>query len=107
MFLDCIIGAIMAGPAYVKRSYAFSKKCYKWVVKPNDGSLDEASDETFTDYGETVNSGEFDGITTDGAKLKVLEKLENIGKGGLDTTYKLRDWIFSRHQYLAKHMFIY
>jgi leucyl-tRNA synthetase len=55
-------GAIMTGPTYDERGYEFSKKYnlhIKWVVKPNDGSLDGASDETFTDYG--VNTGKFDG----------------------------------------------
>jgi leucyl-tRNA synthetase len=112
---DYVLGSygtsvIMAGPAYDKQVYEFSKKCIlhiKWFLKPNDDSLNKAIDETFTEYGETVNSGEYDGLTTHEAKLMVLEQLESIGKVGLDVTYKLRAWIFLRHQYRGEPMPIY
>jgi leucyl-tRNA synthetase len=103
-------GAVMAVPAHDERDYEFAKKYnlqIKWVVKPNEGSLDEESDKAFTDYGVTVNSGEFDGLSTGEAKLKVAEQLESIGKGGPEITYKLRDWVFSRQRYWGEPIPIY
>ena len=46
-----------------------------------------------------VNSGEFDGMTTEEAKVKIIEKLAEKGKGQLKTNYRLRDWLVSRQRY--------
>jgi leucyl-tRNA synthetase len=91
MFLDCVELVQLWLGLLMTNGYECSKNGFE--------NLGEASDETFTDDGETVNSGYFDGLTTDEAKLKVLEQLESIDKFGLDVTYKLRGWIISRHQY--------
>jgi leucyl-tRNA synthetase len=55
--------------------------------------------EAFVDYGVLVNSGEFDGLTSEEAKKKITEKLKAEGKGDYQVNYKLRDWIFSRQRY--------
>ncbi|MFM2357484.1 MAG: hypothetical protein RJA61_221 [Candidatus Parcubacteria bacterium] len=48
----------------------------------------------FTDEGTLVNSGEFDRFESPGAREKITEKF-----GQKKTTYKLRDWVFSRQRY--------
>lgn len=48
-----------------------------------------------TQAGILVNSGEFDGLTSDEAKQKIAD---NIG-AALTSTYKLRDWGVSRQRY--------
>ncbi len=53
------------------------------------------SNKSFTDAGKLVNSGEFDGIESEEAKKKITEK---VG-GKIVTTFKLRDWVFSRQRY--------
>jgi leucyl-tRNA synthetase len=48
-----------------------------------------------TQKGILVNSGEFDGISFEEAKTKIVEK---VG-GRLKSQYKLRDWVFARQRY--------
>ena len=48
-----------------------------------------------TGEGILVNSGEFDGMDSAEAKPKITEK---VG-GKIVTTFKLRDWVFSRQRY--------
>jgi leucyl-tRNA synthetase len=54
---------------------------------------------SFCDYGYLINSGEFDGMSSDEAKKKITEKLKSNGAGDFTINYKLRDWIFSRQHY--------
>jgi len=53
----------------------------------------------FTNYGALINSQEFDGLTSEQAKVKITEKLKSIGAGDFVVNYKLRDWVFSRQHY--------
>ncbi|MCH8050371.1 leucine--tRNA ligase, partial [Patescibacteria group bacterium] len=45
--------------------------------------------------GSSINSGKFDGMESEEAKEKIIKK---VG-GKMVTTYKLRDWVFSRQRY--------
>lgn len=49
----------------------------------------------FTGNGIMVNSGEFDGLDSEEVKEKITEK----AGGEMTTSYKLRDWVFSRQRY--------
>jgi len=49
----------------------------------------------FTWKGKLINSGKFDGLDSEGAKKAITEF---VG-GEMRTTYKLRDWVFSRQRY--------
>ncbi len=49
----------------------------------------------FSDTGVLINSGNFNGLTSEEAKKKITE----FANGKIVTTYKLRDWIFSRQHY--------
>ena len=51
--------------------------------------------ESFTDEGILINSGEFDGLTSEEAKKKITEA---VG-GKMTSTYKIKDWVFSRQRY--------
>ncbi len=51
-------------------------------------------EEIFTGNGYLVNSSKYDGLTTEEAKEKIIEKF-----GTKKTTYKIRDWVFSRQRY--------
>jgi leucyl-tRNA synthetase len=53
----------------------------------------------FTGVGTAINSGPLTGLGTLEAKAKVIEQLEDDGTGNGSTTYKLRDWLFSRQRY--------
>ena len=101
-------GAVMAVPAHDSRDFEFAQTFnldIKWVVKPNDEDIDK--DVAFTDPGVAVNSGDFDGLSTDECKTAVTTKLEEIKKGGSQITYKLRDWVFSRQRYWGEPIPIY
>ena len=101
-------GAVMAVPAHDSRDFEFAQTFnldIKWVVKPNDEDIDK--DVAFTDPGVAVNSGDFDGLSTDECKTAVMTKLEEIKKGGSQITYKLRDWVFSRQRYWGEPIPIY
>jgi leucyl-tRNA synthetase len=106
-------GAVMAVPAHDSRDLEFAQKFgldIKWVVEPvnsnsKDGEL--SKEEAFTEFGVSVNSGEFDGLTTEEAKKAVTKRLEEMDMGGSQITYKLRDWVFSRQRYWGEPIPIY
>lgn len=52
-----------------------------------------------TEEGELIDSGEFNGLKTEEAKVKITQKLQELGKGSAKTTYRLRDWLVSRQRY--------
>lgn len=90
-------GAIMAVPGHDERDYEFAKKFdlpIKEVVK--GGDLSEAA---YTGDGEHVNSAFLDGLNKKEAIEKMIDWLEKNGKGRRKTTYRLRDWLFSRQRY--------
>ncbi|MDD4003836.1 MAG: leucine--tRNA ligase [Elusimicrobiaceae bacterium] len=91
-------GAIMAVPAHDERDHEFAKKFgleITEVVQP-EGAAEPGC---FTGEGIAVNSGILDGLKTPDAKKKIIAHLEKEGSGKARTTYRLRDWVFSRQRY--------
>lgn len=94
-------GAVMAVPAHDERDFEFAKKYgieIKQVITNSDKNI-SIENNAFTDYGILINSGDFDGLTSEDAKIKITEKLKSIDAGDLTTNFKMRDWIFSRQHY--------
>lgn len=99
-------GAVMGVPAHDERDFAFVKK-YNLpiiqVVKYEDKELDEkvAKGETYHEgEGVLVNSGEFNGQQNTGTgKQKMAEWMIEQKFASWNTSYHLRDWIFSRQRY--------
>ncbi|SHK14344.1 leucyl-tRNA synthetase [Clostridium cavendishii DSM 21758] len=92
-------GAVMAVPAHDERDFAFATKFnlpIERVIKPKKGTNNELP---FTEYGVIVNSGEFDGLTTEEGKIKVVEKLATQNLGSQKVNFRLRDWLVSRQRY--------
>jgi len=92
-------GCVMAVPAHDERDYEFATKYnlpIKRVIKGAEGVDDKLP---FTEYGVLVNSEEFDGVKSEDARKKIVEKLEKDGKGSLKINYRLRDWLVSRQRY--------
>lgn len=92
-------GAVMGVAAHDERDFVFAQKLglpIKRVIKGKDGVDDTLP---FCEYGILTDSGEFDGMSSEDAKIAILKKLEKEGKGGLKTNYRLRDWLVSRQRY--------
>lgn len=119
-------GIVMAVPAHDERDYIFAEKFnlpMKRVVKSlrtkeKDGQDVKTDKNTNTDTedealpmvdeGIVCNSGVmFDGLTTEKCKEAVVKKLQDLGSGGEQITFKLRDWVFSRQRYWGEPIPIY
>ncbi len=93
-------GAIMCVPAHDQRDFDFAKKFnleILQVIKTNsDNNLISAIEED----GILINSDKFNGLDakTSGAQA-IVEDLAQKNIAEFKTTYKLRDWIFSRQRY--------
>jgi leucyl-tRNA synthetase len=93
-------GAIMAVPAHDERDFEFAKKFNLdiiWVIKPVSGEIDRSK--PYTDDGVIINSDIINGLSTEKAKLKIIEYINDKGFGNSKVNYKLRDWVFSRQRY--------
>ncbi|MDP3985755.1 MAG: leucine--tRNA ligase [bacterium] len=93
-------GAIMAVPAHDARDFAFAKKYQmpiEYVVARKDN--ERTSDEVFEEEGIAINSDFLNKLPTWKAKADMISWLEEKGVGKKATTYKLRDWVFSRQRY--------
>ncbi|PKR78149.1 leucine--tRNA ligase [Halalkalibacillus sediminis] len=90
-------GAIMAVPAHDERDYEFAKKFELPIVEVVAGG--NVEEEAYTGDGEHVNSGFLNGLGKEEAITKAIDWLEEEGVGKRETTYRLRDWLFSRQRY--------
>jgi len=95
-------GAVMAVPAHDDRDFAFASK-YKLpierVIIGFKSAVDNLEDLPYTEHGKVVNSGEFDGLSTNDAKEAIVKKLETLGLGTGKINFRLRDWLVSRQRY--------
>lgn len=119
-------GAIMAVPAHDERDFDFATKfelsiravvipgfvgqgAKDWMKSQNeteeDGVLERikesvsAGESCYWHRGLLINSGEFDGLTSDEAISKIIDWLEESNFGKATVNFKLRDWVFSRQRY--------
>jgi leucyl-tRNA synthetase len=99
-------GAIMAVPAHDERDFEFCRKYglpVRVVVQPSDaGALVEEKMETAfseSENGVLVNSGPFNGLSSEEAIAKMAAFAEQKGFGKAETIYRLRDWGISRQRY--------
>ncbi|MDT8452543.1 MAG: leucine--tRNA ligase [Gammaproteobacteria bacterium] len=95
-------GAVMSVPAHDVRDHAFAKTYglpIKAVIAPADGSEVSAQEQAFVEKGVLINSGEFDGLTSQQAFDAIAEKLQSMDKGEKQVNFRLRDWGVSRQRY--------
>jgi len=94
-------GAVMGVPAHDERDFAFAKKYdlpIKVVIAPpgwQGGELEAA----YTEPGTMVNSGQFNGLSSEKGMEAVSDFLEEKGWGKRAVSYRLRDWLISRQRY--------
>ena len=96
-------GAVMGVPAHDERDYAFAKKYnlpVNWVIQNAAQDLDFASlDTAFTEDGILVNSGDFNGKTSEEARQALGDYFTEQGTGRKTVNFRLRDWLISRQRY--------
>ena len=117
-------GAIMAVPAHDVRDFEFAATFDLPIVPvvKADGDYTPSKDEQaaadafpqqaragqargfygslpFAAHGTAINSGDFDGRSTERAKRGIIESLEADGIGRAAVNYRLRDWLFSRQHF--------
>jgi len=102
-------GAIMAVPAHDARDFEFAEAFnlpIRAVVRRADADADNDSTALpFSDKGIAIGSSggvrglSIDGLSSEEAKIKIISWLSELGIGGAQTNYKLRDWLFARQRY--------
>lgn len=103
VLMDYGTGAVMAVPAHDQRDFEFARAHdlpIKVVIQPAGEKLDPAAmREAYTEVGELVHSGPFEGLPSEEAKRRITDKLAEGGRGRATISYRLRDWLVSRQRY--------
>jgi leucyl-tRNA synthetase len=94
-------GAVMAVPAHDQRDFEFAQKYglpVTVVVKPEG---DQAGDQPvpYEGPGRLLCSGEFDGLQSDDARVRMTAAAVQRGIGEGTVQYRLKDWGISRQRY--------
>jgi leucyl-tRNA synthetase len=95
-------GVVMGMPGHDERDREFALEHNLKVVFTTEVPEqydDESITRVYAGAGNQINSGEFDGLNNKEAGQKIFAKLEKDNKAVERTTYRLRDWIFSRQHY--------
>jgi leucyl-tRNA synthetase len=98
-------GAVMGVPGHDARDYEFALKNQLpivQVIRSKSGAyenLDPPWQDAFSDYGITMNSGEFDGLEFQAAIDAIASALDKKSLGRKRTQWRLRDWGISRQRY--------
>ena len=90
-------GAIMAVPAHDQRDYDFAKTFDLPIIPVLEGGNVEK--EAFLEDGLHINSDFLNGLDKEAGISKMNDWLEENKVGNPETTYRLRDWLFSRQRY--------
>ena len=95
-------GAVMAVPGHDQRDWEFARKYglpVLQVIAPVDDANINLDKEAFTPKGVLVNSGVYEGMTSQDAFNAIADQLAQQGKGRRQINYRLRDWGVSRQRY--------
>jgi len=94
-------GAIMAVPSGDQRDFEFAT-AYGLPIVPTLAEQ-EGLDEAYSGEGTVINSSNetvsLNGLSVAEAKEHIITWLQDNGHGAGTTTYRLRDWLFSRQRY--------
>ena len=108
ILMDYGTGAIMSVPAHDERDYEFAKKYdidIKVVIYPRrEGDApDGEPNEPILPFVETnsllMNSGDYSGMPSQDAMVKMSKFAEEKGFGKATVTFRLKDWGISRQRY--------
>ncbi|MDQ3735476.1 MAG: leucine--tRNA ligase, partial [Actinomycetota bacterium] len=95
-------GAIMAVPGQDERDWEFAE-AYGLPIVRTVAPPDAFEGKAFTGEGPAINSAndslDLNGLAVADAKAAMISWLVETGHGRAQTTYRLRDWLFSRQRY--------
>lgn len=94
-------GAVMGVPAHDERDFAFAGRMglpIVEVISPT-GQPSAELKQAYIEPGIMVNSGNFNGLSSDDAWTKMVEWAEENQSGIKRVQYRLRDWLISRQRY--------
>ncbi|RUO77225.1 leucine--tRNA ligase [Idiomarina seosinensis] len=101
VLMDYGSGAVMSVPGHDQRDWEFASK-YKLpiiqVIEPFNGEGD-LQQGAITEKGKVINSGQYNGMTSQQAFDQIAEVLRSRGIGEKTVNYRLRDWGVSRQRY--------
>ena len=97
-------GAVMAVPAHDQRDFEFARKYDLPVTVVIRGAGEEVPDpkaltEAASSDGVLVNSGPYDGLSSEEARAKLTAEARQRGIGDGTVQYRLKDWGISRQRY--------
>ena len=95
VLMDYGTGAIMGVPAHDERDYEFAKK----YNIPISQVIDTEEKLPYSGTGSVINSGDFNGLSSQEAFEEISEKLIKLKRGEILFQYRLRDWGISRQRY--------
>jgi leucyl-tRNA synthetase len=93
-------GAIMCVPGHDERDHEFAQAFglpVVYVVRSEDGQ--EPTEGCTPGEGTSINSPLWNDLSTEDAKCRSIELVEERGCGEGKVNYRLRDWLFSRQRY--------
>lgn len=90
-------GAIMAVPAHDERDWEFAQKFDISMTRVVQNSTPD--DQPSTGEGTMINSGLYDGTTSQEAREQIVRDLADQGMATEKINYKIRDWLISRQRY--------
>jgi leucyl-tRNA synthetase len=101
VLMDYGSGAVMAVPGHDQRDWEFATK-YELPIVPviepfsGEGDIKAAA---ITEKGKVINSGDYNGMSSQQAFDAIADLLEQRGVGQRSVNYRLRDWGVSRQRY--------
>ena len=105
VLLEYGTGAVMGVPAHDERDFEFATKYgleIKTVIMPAESpalARDLPLEAAYTGDGVMVNSGSFDGLSSDEGLERIADEAERLGLGQRKVNFRLRDWLISRQRY--------
>lgn len=92
-------GVVMAVPAHDERDFEFAHKFNLPVRRVIQGEDGEEKELPFVEDGKLCESGPYDGLSSEEARLRIVEDLAKSGQAEMKINYRLRDWLVSRQRY--------
>lgn len=102
VLMDYGSGAVMAVPAHDQRDFEFASKYHlpiKKVIQSPKYQAWDYSAGAMTEEGILIDSGEFNGLSSEEALERITNYLQIHSKGKKQVHYRLRDWGISRQRY--------